>query len=290
MTTPPEGRLFCWPWLPVADKFCSTTLFWQNNLHGWFRKPTWGNRVIGVSGTFEMSELTYLKVARFNSLMSLMWVWSTFLLKYQKELVGECWFSQVYWWRMGNALPSCCFLVDIDLRCKGFHGCMSLSPSGTPRRGSWEINRQEILVTTLPEGDLLCDGLVIGYWKLLFYYPIRQISLHGWFRKLTRGDKVIGVKVGKLALLNNEDTILFFWCFLCCKCIWRPSEFFLNVWHCENFLAAAVLLTADFMNWWVHMDYWFVICESSRGRCGNFISISQCECEDETLVILRCFL
>jgi len=40
---------------------------------------------------------------------------------------------------------------------------MSLSPSGTPRRGSWEINRQEILVTTLPEGDLLCDGLVIGY-------------------------------------------------------------------------------------------------------------------------------
>jgi len=37
-------------------------------------------------------------------------------------------------------------------------------------------------------------------------------ELYGWFRKLTRGDKVIGVEVGKLALMefNNEDTILFF--------------------------------------------------------------------------------
>jgi len=37
-------------------------------------------------------------------------------------------------------------------------------------------------------------------------------ELHGWFRKLTQGDKVIGIKVGKLALMefNNKDTILFF--------------------------------------------------------------------------------
>ena len=37
-------------------------------------------------------------------------------------------------------------------------------------------------------------------------------ELHGWFRKLSRGDKVIGVKVEKLTLseFNNEDTIPFF--------------------------------------------------------------------------------